>query len=1128
MDQNENPNKNKTINGIVDKVVFHDQMSGKSILSVVKEDGKYCRLIGHINNIKKGDSITSSGVWKKEEKFGWQFIAEIIQVVSNAEEDRVVDENSMEAFDFSNVLNRHLKEFRNVYMGYENDEDEEEDEDYDEECEEYIKKFKELGADYIEKRKPKAEKATEPKKSATQSIDGALYNSDMTKLISAPKDVASFVIPDTITCIGGGAFAKSQIESIDIPNSVTTIGNGAFSDCCGLKDVVIPSSVEHIGDMVFTGCENLVSIHVEEGNITFRDIEGVLYSYNLSQLLYVPNGISSITIFEQTTIIKYGAFHGCRKLTNLIIPSTTEDISQGEFKSCSSLSSVTISNMIANEGVDNYFYAKELREITLSNSVTQIHRNTFGRCSCVQSIQIPSSVQVIDEHAFDDCSSLKSIIVDEGNTYFKGTGGVLYNSDLSEILYVPKRITSTEILPTVSRIGKDAFLGHVFLRNVVISNSVKNIEDSAFSGCTSLEKIIIPNSVETIGDCTFEGCSKLKNIDLPSSVVRIGKMAFSHCKDLETIVLPEKLEKVEDATFRECTGLKDIVIPYGVTTIERNAFFACYSLESITIPDTLKSISENAFSGCRSLNCVKISNIENWCNIDFQSDWFDNNYANPLYYAHSLELNGDLIKELEIPEGITEIKQNAFINCKSLEKIMLPSSVTKIGKRAFYGCSNLVVDVPDTVTHIGEDAFYGCKSYIMDKTIDVEWKDVRFNTGYIRVPGLFGSWIDVKDENIDETVGSMRKHLKKMMPHLTVHFGNNGEATIVNAVNLHEMVIALQIKNDLAKLIREGQSTVEILKKIDQLSKKHQHIFIPRDKTPYINFLLGKHAADKYPLVPIVEYIGGSREEGALYTIIIDNQPNIVWENNKDSRASYVFRCTEDDYIETRQQVFDFIMAEAPKKRKYLNSKECTNIFKEKPRMVVHNTLASWAQRLMCNPELVVESTSVTQNTLEQDIIESTSNPAYRTIVSIEDVEGELGDMSYQEYDVSVNAYVKADYYKIYNGEKQLLLSSTFTVYETVSGDFGGNMSEWDIEDFCEEGDVDRIVRHMDINDFTGLSNLDFFALGIPTSGEGLSADEIGNLLSKALNDAGIDWSCGEFKCTKLFSEDEPSGDFDN
>lgn len=91
MDQNENPNKNKTINGIVDKVVFHDQMSGKSILSVVKEDGKYCRLIGHINNIKKGDSITSSGVWKKEEKFGWQFIAKIIQVVSNAEEDRVVD-----------------------------------------------------------------------------------------------------------------------------------------------------------------------------------------------------------------------------------------------------------------------------------------------------------------------------------------------------------------------------------------------------------------------------------------------------------------------------------------------------------------------------------------------------------------------------------------------------------------------------------------------------------------------------------------------------------------------------------------------------------------------------------------------------------------------------------------------------------------------------------------------------------------------------------------------------------------------------------------------------------------------------------------------------------------------------
>lgn len=129
----------------------------------------------------------------------------------------------------------------------------------------------------------------------------------------------------------------------------------------------------------------------------------------------------------------------------------------------------------------------------------------------------------------------------------------------------------------------------------------------------------------------------------------------------------------------------------------------------------------------------------------------------------------------------------------------------------------------------------------------------------------------------------------------------------------------------------------------------------------------------------------------------------------------------------------------------------------------------SWAQRLMCDSDLTVEL----------------DDPVYNTAVCIEDIESELSDVTYQEYYASVNASIRVDYYKYYDGRNQLLLSCTFTVYDTISGDFGENMSEWDIEDFCEEVDVDCIVRHMDINDFTGLSKLDFFALGVPTSGEG-------------------------------------------
>ena len=69
----------------------------------------------------------------------------------------------------------------------------------------------------------------------------------------------------------------------------------------------------------------------------------------------------------------------------------------------------------------------------------------------------------------------------------------------------------------------------------------------------------------------------------------------------------------------------------------------------------------------------------------------------------------DLILPLisvEFPEGITEIKQQAFKGCSKLSSITIPNTVVKIGKEAFYGCSNLkTISIPTSVTVIEEYAF---------------------------------------------------------------------------------------------------------------------------------------------------------------------------------------------------------------------------------------------------------------------------------------------------------------------------------------------------------------------------------------------------------------------------------------
>lgn len=65
-----------------------------------------------------------------------------------------------------------------------------------------------------------------------QSIDGILYNKDLTTLLCYPA-------------------AKSGDETFFVPTSVTEIGSYAFAHCKNLTSIIIPSSVSKVGDGVF-------------------------------------------------------------------------------------------------------------------------------------------------------------------------------------------------------------------------------------------------------------------------------------------------------------------------------------------------------------------------------------------------------------------------------------------------------------------------------------------------------------------------------------------------------------------------------------------------------------------------------------------------------------------------------------------------------------------------------------------------------------------------------------------------------------------------------------------------------------------------------------------------------------
>lgn len=223
-------------------------------------------------------------------------------------------------------------------------------------------------------------------------------------------------------------------------------------------------------------------------------------------------------------------------------------------------------------------------------------------------------------------------------------------------------------------------------------------------------------------------------------VIEIGKEAFKDCSKFTTVVIPDSVTTIGDDAFTGCSGIKDITLPAFALSyvsrsnlvnvvitsgekIEASAFKGNKKLQSITIPSSITEVGNYAFQDCSNLWKVNITDIAKWCEISFSSY-----ESNPLSQGAGLYLDGELIIDAVIPEGVEAIGVNTFAGYKSLKSIILPDSLTTLNSFAFQACSELQrIRFGTGISSIQSNAFRQCSKLEVVEIADIaKWCAVDF------------------------------------------------------------------------------------------------------------------------------------------------------------------------------------------------------------------------------------------------------------------------------------------------------------------------------------------------------------------------------------------------------------------
>lgn len=320
-----------------------------------------------------------------------------------------------------------------------------------------------------------------------------------------------------------------------------------------------------------------------------------------------------------------------------------------------------------------------------------------------KNVSIPDTVEVIGESAFEDNTNV-------------------------ELVVIPN---------SVVRIGSYAFWGCDNLDTVVLGRGLTSVGDYAFAGCKGLEEMSIPSNIRSIGVQAFADCVNMTDISIPAETLNIHETAFDGCARLTIHCDPgtaadryaqafyerqKEMPEYEDVpnyqpgddasptptpdttpattptpapVTGDVLGSTSVVGNQAVVFVDAGAMNV---LSPTPAPGTAEAPAGSMMTDIAGVlgNMIStgpVQGIPKYTVVDgkivadqafYRSDSLDTiSLKDGITEIGQFAFARSTLREIQIPEGVTDICYGAFYHCDDLESVTMPSTIMNVEPKAF-------------------------------------------------------------------------------------------------------------------------------------------------------------------------------------------------------------------------------------------------------------------------------------------------------------------------------------------------------------------------------------------------------------------------------------------------------------